>query len=407
MVDSRAAMGLQIIDELGARLEERWRAADYDEREFPEMASHALSQARLPGQLSSDHLIDWGLTATALPRQRDLEAKFGQPPLTLFSSPRFHIDALHWIDGSTNIHQHSFSGAFQVLAGSSIETRYAFDRERSFDGHFVMGRLRVITTALHEAGDVTPIRSGPSGLIHALFHLDRPSVSIVVRTYHDDNAGPQFKFARPGIGTDPFFVEGNRDRALQLVGLIRNIDHSSLEQWVGDLVARSDLHTAYRTLEVCMNISDRSLFDRLIDRVRDSDARDRFREAFEEKRRIAFLHGRRALVKDPDLRFLLGVLLNATCRADALAIVAARSARLDPSLQVAAWLRQLSAVTAKLQAAGVPWQPNLLGLPEFDDELERALAGVLAGKDVAADDGRAGAFIAHLRALPALASLFA
>ena len=99
--------------------------------------------------------------------------------------------------------------------------------------------------------------------------------------------------------------------------------------------------------------------------------------------------------------------MNATCRADALAIVGARSSRVEPARQVAAWLRQLSAVTAKLQAGGVPWQPNLLGLPEFDDELEQALAGVLAGKDVAADDGRRDAFIAHLRALPALTSLFA
>jgi len=400
-------MGLAVIDELGAGLEERWRAANYDTRQFPDMACEALAQAKLHGQLTSDQLIEWGLTALALPAQRDPEAKFGQPPLTLFRAPRFHVDALHWTDGSTTIHQHSFSGAFEVLAGSSIETRYVFDPERSFDGHFVMGRLRVITTALHAVGDVTPIRSGPGGLIHALFHLDRPSVSIVVRTYLDDDAGPQFNFARPGIGTDPFFIEGNRDRALQLVGLIRNVDHPSLERWVGDLVARSDLHTAYRTLEACINLPDRSLFDRLIDRVRDPDARDRFRAAFEEKRRIAFLLGRRALVKDAELRFLLGVLLNATCRADALTIVGARSTRIEPTRQVAAWLRQLSAVTAKLQAGGVPWQPNLLGLPEFDDELERVLAGVLEGKAFAADDGRVGAFIAHLRALPALASLFA
>jgi hypothetical protein len=34
------------------------------------------------------------------------------------------IEALFWVDGTTSIHQHSFSGAFQVLAGKSIHSRY-------------------------------------------------------------------------------------------------------------------------------------------------------------------------------------------------------------------------------------------------------------------------------------------
>ena len=399
-------MGLPIIDELGARLEERWRAANYDKREFPGMACEALSQAQLPGRLSSDQLIDWGLTAMALPAQRDPEATFGQPPLTLFRGPRFHVDALHWIDGSTTIHQHAFSGAFQVLAGSSIETRYAFDPTRSFDGHFVMGTLRVIGTALHATGDVTPISSGPSGLIHSLFHLDRPSVTVVVRTYRDDNAGPQFNFTKPGIGADPFFLEGNRDRVLQLVGLIRNIDHPSLERWVGDLVTRSDLHTAYRTLESCITLTDRSLFDRLIDRVPDPAAREAFREAFEEKRRVSFLYSRRALVKDPELRFFLGVLLISTCRDDAFSFIRARRSATDPASQIAAWLRQLSGLTAKLQAAGVPWQPNLLGLPPFDDSLEQALVADLNGRAAGPADPGAAASLAVLKALPSLSVLF-
>ena len=139
--------------------------------------------------------------------------------------------------------------------------------ERSFDGHFVMGRLRVITTALHAAGDVTPIRSGPGGLIHALFHLDRPSVSIVVRTYHDET--PALSSTLPGRASAPILLRSRAIaiRALQLVGLIRNVDHPSLERWVGDLVARSDLHTAYRTLEGCMQPS-RSLPVRSSDRPR-------------------------------------------------------------------------------------------------------------------------------------------
>ena len=87
--------------------------------------------------------------------------------------------------------------------------------------------------------------------------------------------------------------------------------------------------------------------------------------------------------------------------------MSARDRRVASQPQVGAWLRRLSAVTAKLQAAGVPWQPNLLGLPEFDNELERVLAGVLAGKDVAADDGRRGRSSRTCGRFLTLASLFA
>jgi hypothetical protein len=399
-------MGIEVVDDLGDFVEARWRATDYDADQLPGIAEEALREARLPDRLSSEDIVNWALNAQELPQQHDLDARFGQPPLTLYRSRRFYIEALHWIDGSTTLHQHAFSGAFQVLTGSSIETRYTFELEREFDGHFVIGTLRVASTTLHARGGVTRIRSGLRGLIHGLFHLERPSVTLVVRTVRDADAGPQFNYTRNGIGVDPFFVEDARDRALQLVAMLRNIEHPGLEKTVGDLVARSDLHTAYRVLEKCSTLQDRSLFDRLVDRVRDKIAAGRFHEAFQESRRLAFLHSRRALVKDTDTRFFLGVLLNARRRKDALELVGARTPETDPARQAATLIRQLSNVNMKLQAAGTAWTPNVLGLPELTDELENVLVRELNGEPVGADE-RSVAFLTKLRALPALACLFA
>lgn len=398
-------MGLSPVDELGAALEDEWCRSNYDPFAFPDIAVRGLGQARLPDKLSPDDIVAWALETRSLPAQRDLEGKFGQPPVTMFRAPRFHIDALYWLDGSTTIHQHAFSGAFQVLSGSSIETRYRFEPERRFDGHFVMGKLLVVETSLNGRGAVTPIRAGVGGLVHALFHLERPSVSIVVRTFQDAHAGPQFNFARAGIGYDPFFVEGYRDRALQLVTMLRRIEHPAFERLVGDLIARSDLHMAYRVLGVCAELSDAGLFTRLLDRVSDRPAAVVFEKAFQEARRMGFLYSRRALVKDPELRFFLGVLLNATRREDALALVHARAPEAEPAAKTAAWVRRLSTVNAKLQAAGLPWEPNLLGLPEFNDELEAELARELGGP-VARGAAARSPFIAKVATLPALASLF-
>ena len=48
--------------------------------------------------------------AQALPEQMDVEAAFGNPPVTLFAGLRFHIDVYFWLDGTTEIHQHAFAG---------------------------------------------------------------------------------------------------------------------------------------------------------------------------------------------------------------------------------------------------------------------------------------------------------
>jgi hypothetical protein len=398
-------MGIEVIDELGSLVEERWNAKNYDPHRLADVAVEALREAQLPARLSPDDIVKWAFNTTVLPQQRDAEARFGQPPVTLYRARRFYIEALHWIDGSTTLHQHAFSGAFQVLAGSSIETRYTFEADRDLDGHFVMGMLHVVSTTLRRTGDIADIQSGSKGLIHGLFHLARPSITIVVRTLRDGDAGPQFNYTRNGIGVDPFLVDDSRDRCFQLVRMLRSIDHPEFEKMVGDLVARSDVHTAFRVLDICSSLPDGALFDRLLDRVRDREVVDRFGEAFRESRRLAFLYSRRALVKNPDLRFLLGVLLNARRRQDALELVAAQTSASDSASQTAVWIRRLSELNIKLQAAGIPWQPNVLGLPEITDELENALARELRGEP-SGDDERTVEFLRKLRALPALGCLF-
>jgi hypothetical protein len=72
---------------------------------------------------------------------------------------------------------------------------------------------------------------------------------------------------------------------------------------------------------------------------------------------------------------------------------------------VAAWLRRLSGVTAKLQVGGMAWEPNLLGLPAFTDQLETATESALAGTAINEGDP-ARVLVDQLRALPTLACLW-
>ena len=160
MLSLGPAVTISAIDELGANLEQAWRGNDYDAEVFPELATTTLRQSRLAEQVTPQEVVEMVFAGGTLPQQEDPLATFGQPPVTLFRGRRFYIDALFWVDGTTSIHQHGFSGAFCVLHGSSIETTFRFDLERNVDSLFKLGTLQILSSALLRQGDVRPIASG-------------------------------------------------------------------------------------------------------------------------------------------------------------------------------------------------------------------------------------------------------
>jgi len=160
-------------------VERRWKAEDYSEELFPEVAAQALSEADLPARVDPWEIIRWVHSAESLPQQADVEGRFGNPPITLFSGPRFFIDIYYWLDGATSIHQHSFTGAFQVLLGSSIHSRYSFREDKVINEQFSVGAVALEEVQLLKLKDVRMIRPGRD-FIHSLFHLDRPSATITI-----------------------------------------------------------------------------------------------------------------------------------------------------------------------------------------------------------------------------------
>ena len=397
-------MGLPQIEDLGRIVEESWRSTQYSLESLPDVARAGFARSRLLEDLTPDEIIRWTLQQRSLPEQSDPTARFGQPPITLYRTERFHIDALFWLDGTTTIHQHSFSGAFCVLAGSSIETMFRFSPERTFDGRFEMGILESFATSFHRAGYVGEIQSGRR-MIHSLFHLERPSITVVIRNYSDPTAGVQFDYARPGIACDPFSFDASRDRAIRIVRMLRSMGHPDLERLVGDAVRDSDLHTAYLIGRELIGLRDQESLERILAHIDDSDAVDRFRLSFQKEGNERFIRSRRQIVKDVELRFFLGVLLNANNRREAFELATAWSNDAPPEKTIAKWLRGLSNVSARLQVDGSSWEPNVLGLPPIDDRLERDLALILSesGQN---PEGSSRSVISRIRDNPSLECLW-
>lgn len=396
-------MALAPIRELGADLERKWEAAGFDLSVFPGICAEALETAQLHKTLAPTEIVE-SVFRGGLPKQHDPQARFGQPPVTLYRGERFFIDVLFWVDGTTTIHDHSFSGAFQVLAGQSIETTFSFSERRDFGGHVKFGDLSVQASVLRAPGDVRAVPAGPA-YIHALFHLARPSVSLIVRTYKDPNPGRQYAYSESGVAFDTQTEDEGRDLIVRVAEMLRRTENPEFESRVGDLIAESELHVAFAIVRACAKWADSGTVDRLIGRLDDEQAQQALRDWVVVRQRTEFLISRRNLVQKSELRFLLAVLLNAKRRTDALALVAGFNPEVDPAQQIAAWLRELSAVTVRLRIGNEPFEPNILGLPPFGPGAEDALAAVLRGDRSSLDDA-GQAFADRLRALPPLRALF-
>jgi hypothetical protein len=364
-----------IFEELGSLVEQRWRDVNYRESLFPETAVGVLAEANLTERIDPWQIIRWVQRTSNLPPQQDIDAKFGNPPITLYVAPRFYIDVYYWLDGTTDIHQHSFSGAFQVLLGSSIHSHYRFENSQAINEHFLIGNLKLENVTLLNRGDIQPIFPGAS-FVHSLFHLDRPSATITIRTNHTPTAAPQYSYQRPCIGEDPFFKDPSITRKVQTLSLLFGMNHPETDVFAEELLHNSDLQTSFAVLEAAYrHLTSNSLqrvfdpsasherFQHLIQTARDKHGElvEGFQAVFEERERQFEIVRRRQFISREEHRFLLALLLNVPDRSMLLELVGARFPDADPVETLINWIEDLS--NTKVFDSS---EANVLGIDNFD-----------------------------------------
>jgi hypothetical protein len=371
--------------DLGLSIRETWGRSDLDVRAFPDIAAAAL--ARRPPSAYADPMdvVRWVHGAPMIVDQADLSEKFGQPPITVFACQEFHIDVLFWVDGTTTIHQHAFSGAFHVMAGASLESTFEFEVGRRYNDHLLTGRLQSTGFRLRDAGDVAPIRPG-SQFIHALFHLERPSVSVVVRTRRDPLAGPQYAYSRAGLAYDPFVRPELLERRLQTLKLLQDIDSPELASITLDSVRRADAFLAFGILDRMSSfMPSHERYVALVRSVAPAHAElvELLVEHAEERRREREVIARRQHTREKEHRFFLALLLNLHHREAILDIVRRALPNVTPVDAILGWLRdfaRLDAINAfATETAGTKATP-ILDVP-LDERSLGWMREVLAGNE--------------------------
>jgi hypothetical protein len=380
---------MEIIKQLGEEVESLWKAENYNEDKLPEIAADALRRANAHQHITAWDAAEWAVRQTELPPQRDLPGRFGDPPITLYSAPRFHIDVYFWFEGTTAIHQHGFCGAFQVLHGSSIHSWYEFEPAEHFNMFYETGSLSLKVCQLFELGDVQEIWAGRS-YIHSLFHLDQPSATLIIRTDRSPLHSPQFNYHKPGLAVDPFFEQPTTIKQAQILAAYIRAGREDADVLVREYLSEADLQTTFNLL-----LHLRSLFradqlgnffapqdkatrlNAMLDAVeqRHGDTTSMMRQVFAHYDVIDDILVRRGYVTQPELRFFLALLMNVEGRDAVFALIRQRFPDTDPVEKVLDWTFDLS----QTRIFGVEGA-NAIGIPEFNDADMAVLEEMLRGR---------------------------
>lgn len=380
---------MELFQKLGEQIEVAWRARNYNEEEFPAIAADALREAGLPEKVTAWDVLAWTMAQTVLPEQKDPQAKFGDPPITLYTAPRFHIDVYFWFEGTTAIHQHAFCGAFQVLHGSSIHSWYEWTPRETINTFTVTGDISLKVCELLEIGDVQQILAGKS-YIHSLFHLDHPSVTIVVRTDKSPMYLPQYAYYKPHLAIDPFYEHIATTKKMQSIAALYRARHPETDDRIAALLEASDFQTTFLILSQVHFLLRSAGIDQIFGLARPDErfknfldvARRRHGELaavlppiFAHRERQDEIVRRRGVVSNTEHRFFLALLLNVEGRERIFALIKSRFPDADPIEKVLDWVFEMS--ETRIFGAN---PPNALGIADFDQFDLLLLENILRGK---------------------------
>lgn len=354
--------------ELGRAVEHEWSRRNYDERALPDIAVQLLDRHQPSAHVTPLEIADYALFV----RDRgtgasEVHSDFGQPNINVFEGERFYIVALFWLDGSTTVHQHGFSGAFHVLAGGSVHTALEFTQRERLSANFKVGQLVQKKIEILKAGDTRPIVGGGS-MIHSLFHLDYPSVTIVVRTNTDPGAEVQFDYAYPSVAQNPFGRPPYARLASRTLKMLKLTKAPDFEGRLIRYLRTCDARDAFDYLLHEASNPESEWVLGVLEHLKDTPygrVLPEMRESLIEHRRLSVISGLRAIVTEREARIILGLLLNSRNLETFFRLLRDSFAGCDPKEKFLGALRSLA-------AAGI-------GFPENDSSVD-LIGPMLDGK---------------------------
>jgi hypothetical protein len=328
---------------VGEHIEEHWKQYAFSECAFAEIATRTLDERPPCESVSFLDAVRCSTVGT-LPPQTDIEAVFGQPPVTVYQSQYFRIELLFWLEGVPSIHQHAFSGAFHVLHGASLHSEWTFDQKVIIRPTLLLGEMALNSAEVLSVGDTRSIEAG-NGFIHSTFHLGRPSVTVVVRTIREEHNLPQYSYWPPSIAYDLQSRSTELVRRLQVLQMLartgRRGDFKEIfYRLIDDADTFSLVYYLFEAYPLLWDEAERNALSLAI-RFKQPEIAGYLIRSMTEQERRNHLVALRHRVENPDLQFFLALLLNVPRLDMVLDLIRSRYAMRDPVGVILEWLVEL------------------------------------------------------------------
>jgi hypothetical protein len=296
------------VVDLARHIDAAWGAASYREEAFAEIAVGSLDKLAPFKQFSARWLLDEIVLGTPSTDPGDHGATEVVP---LHRGPRFAIFAHLWMDSFADPHAHSWTGAYQVIDGSSLEAHYEFSETNRIEPKFHLGDMSIRSIQTRRTGDSVPVFRGRR-TIHALCHVERPSVSLSVRS-SESYGGLTLDHWLPGIAIQTGFEDNVTVAKMRCLDVLGESDPSRYMKTLVAALERCDPRSAFLLLRHAhTRFRDRDRIDlsraNRVAKRRWRKVGERILAAIESVRRSAIFKERREKLRDHGHRVLLGAL---------------------------------------------------------------------------------------------------
>lgn len=232
---------LEFVVKLSENVQSDWEKQGFRENAFPAVASKSLEGL---ANFETSDLVRLILHDLELPAQRRLDVGFGEPNITLFSSNLFEIEAIFWTRNTPAIHEHSFCGAFCMLAGVSMHSSYSYQQLDCIEG-IGIGSVDLKAQQKFEPRRIQKIERG-SSFIHSNFHLIDPGITLVIRTIHRGAA--ERTFLPPHLAIDGISRDEAFQKKLQLLDMLNSVGSQSYMVHTEELIECCSLKQIVRLM---------------------------------------------------------------------------------------------------------------------------------------------------------------
>jgi hypothetical protein len=234
----------QLFAEIEASIYRCWDRED--EAHLADAATGALEQCRELLAFDPAECLQWALDGGVDLPEQSWVFDFGQPALTVVRNADFRIDVLYWIENASPTHDHITCGAFAAIHGDRLHGQYSFAGEQRLGPWIETGQLSKLELEVMRQGDARPLRPD---LIHDVFWLSKPSVTLVVRCAEHPGATSRKPraFWAPGLALVP---KAHHDTSLvsrraEGLALMRMANQTMYEEGLSRILEGPDPSLAY------------------------------------------------------------------------------------------------------------------------------------------------------------------